>query len=286
MQVAADAASCLRGDRVRHVPGDLAPPVDVRLRVQRRLGRLDRLQERGEDAIAIDQQLRLVAVRDRRSGERLRGAQEVLGVDLDLGRDVVAERALASVAQAVRGVPAARCRRRGPSEPVLAPGALPARLPAPQPRWLDADVAGPEHQGATTSNARGRTVNRSEAASTSSPSTLKLVRVSVSTSTSRPSPVDHAGVALDPAGAHAVGMQREARPRAALDHDHVEDARREGRPRRRRRRRTRRCTRRSPARRGRRTARHRRSAPGSRAAGRSGRRAGPRPCRRAVPARA
>ena len=36
--------------------------------------------------------------------------------------------------------------------------------------------------------------------------------------------VGYSRVAFDPAGAHAVGMQREARPRAGPDHDHVEEA--------------------------------------------------------------
>src|SRR3712207_7773648 len=46
-----------------------AAPVRVGQEVERLLGALDRLHERGEDLVAVDEQLDLVAGGDRRAGE-------------------------------------------------------------------------------------------------------------------------------------------------------------------------------------------------------------------------
>ena len=43
----------------------------------------DRLQEGGEDRVAVDEELGVVAVGDRRAGQRLAGAQEAVGADLE-----------------------------------------------------------------------------------------------------------------------------------------------------------------------------------------------------------
>ena len=56
--------------------GDLAAPVDVGEQAQRPLRAPDRVQVAGEDRVAVDQQLDLVAPRDRGAGQRLGGAQE------------------------------------------------------------------------------------------------------------------------------------------------------------------------------------------------------------------
>ena len=65
----------------------------------------DRLQHRREDAVAVDQQLDLAALVDRVAGERLGGAHEVGRVGVDPLDQLVAEGALAAVAEAVARVP-------------------------------------------------------------------------------------------------------------------------------------------------------------------------------------
>ena len=170
--------------------GDLAAPVDVGLHVQRPLGGADRLQERGEDPVAVDEQLGLVPGRDRRPGERLGGAQEVGRADVELGPDLVAEGALTPVAQAVGGVPAERRRRRRRRAASTARGPPPPGLPPRHTRQPDVQLAQVRpHRPTTTSNARGSAVNSSRRSSISSPSTLKPASASVSTSIRAPEAV-------------------------------------------------------------------------------------------------
>ena len=66
----------------------------------------DRVEERGEDAVAVDQQLDVVAHRDGGAGERLGGEQELVLADVDgLAAQLVALALLAAMAQRVRRVP-------------------------------------------------------------------------------------------------------------------------------------------------------------------------------------
>ena len=184
--LAGDALAGLVADRGGDLAGDLAAPVDVGLHVQPPLRGGDRLQEGGEDAVAVDQQLGLVALGDRRSGERLGGAQEVLGGHVQVGVEVVPEGALTAVAEAVGGVPAERRGRGQRGQPVAAPALLQGGGRPMQTRWFELQVAGQAHQPSTSSKVRGSIVNRKPAPSISSPSTLKPVTPSVSTTTSRP----------------------------------------------------------------------------------------------------
>jgi hypothetical protein len=72
----------LGGQRLGDLDGDLALPVDVRRQVHRAPGAADRLQEGREDLVAVDPQLDLVAVGDRRAGQHLGRPQEVARADV------------------------------------------------------------------------------------------------------------------------------------------------------------------------------------------------------------
>jgi hypothetical protein len=92
--------------RVGDLAGHLAVPVDVRQEVHRLLGAGDRLDERGEDLVAVDEDLGAVARRDRRARDRLGRALEGGGADLEvLAVQLVAVALLAPVAQRLAGVP-------------------------------------------------------------------------------------------------------------------------------------------------------------------------------------
>ena len=150
--VAADAGTGALADRVGDLVGDVPLPVHVRLQVQRPLRAADRLEDCGEDRVAVDEQLDLAPLGDRCSRERLRDPQEVGRVDLDLSAQVVAERALAAMAKAVGHVPA---RDRGTD----------ARGPQPA-GWLSHPTI--------TETARGSTSKPQPPERTSSPSTLNV----------------------------------------------------------------------------------------------------------------
>jgi hypothetical protein len=95
-----DARACPLTQGVGHVTSDVAAPVDVGEQAQRALGAADGVEVGGEDVVAVDQQLDLVAVGDRGAGQRLGGAQEhrVANVELVGAVEVVAVAALAAVA--------------------------------------------------------------------------------------------------------------------------------------------------------------------------------------------
>jgi hypothetical protein len=110
-----------RAQRVGDVVRDLAAPVHVGEQAQGALGARDRVEVAGEDLVAVDQQLDVVAPRDRRRGQRLAGAQEARLADVDRVRaaEVVAVPALAPVAQGL-GAVARRERRAQPRRPRIA----------------------------------------------------------------------------------------------------------------------------------------------------------------------
>src|SRR6185312_9174012 len=61
----------------RHLDGDVAPPVDEREQVERALGGADRLQENGEDLVAVEEHLEIIPLADGRARERLQRAKEL-----------------------------------------------------------------------------------------------------------------------------------------------------------------------------------------------------------------
>ena len=100
-------------------------------------------------------------------------------------RELVAERALAAVAQAVGGVPA---ERRGAGErraSRYAPARLPAGSRRSQARRADRIAVEAVHHPTTTSNAPGSTVERGARASTHLAVDVEAGAPSVSTSISR-----------------------------------------------------------------------------------------------------
>ena len=117
--VALDAGAGLPAERIRHLDGDVAAPVGVRQEVHRLLGGADRVEVGGEDLVAVDQELGVVAIRDGRAGQGLGGAQEARLADVDLAAQPVAVTALAAVAQAVRRIPG-RARRADSGRPRVA----------------------------------------------------------------------------------------------------------------------------------------------------------------------
>ncbi len=103
--VALDPVARLLTERVRHLGGDVAAPVGVGEEVHRLLGPANRLEVRGEDLVAVDEDVRVVAVRHRRAGQCLGRAEERVVANVHVASQRVAVTALAPVAQAVGGVP-------------------------------------------------------------------------------------------------------------------------------------------------------------------------------------
>jgi hypothetical protein len=74
--VAGHAGAGALGDRVGHLVGDVAAPVRVGEQAERAFRLADRLEVRGEDRVAVDEQLHVVAPGDGGARQRLGGAQE------------------------------------------------------------------------------------------------------------------------------------------------------------------------------------------------------------------
>ena len=103
--VALDARARPVAQSLRDIDRDVALPVGVGEQVDRLFGTRDGAEVGGEDLVAVDEQLDVVAIGDGRAGQRLGSAQEVRLGSVHLPAQLVAVAALAPVAQAVRRVP-------------------------------------------------------------------------------------------------------------------------------------------------------------------------------------
>ena len=168
--------------RLGDLVGDLAAPVDVGLEVDRLLGAADRLEDRGEDLLSVEQHLHPVAVARLLSGQGLGRAQEVVaGGRRGLERLV----AFAVVAAMTQGL------ARVPAEPEAAEGGGPGD-PAPERHLAGARRSGELREALlhpiTRLRALASIVKRmrsppSSSQPTSSPSMLSLPASRSSTST-------------------------------------------------------------------------------------------------------
>ena len=147
---------------------------------------------------------------DGRAGQRLGGAQEAVGADLErLAAQRVALALLAAVAQRLRAVPGGpeRAQRGGPG----VAGDV-DRVVAPEGR----------SHGTATSTTAPSIAKRAGVSRSTSPSTLNVG--GPSTSTTRPRGVQDAVLAGEPAAPHAPGPPHERGARAGAQDGDVEPA--------------------------------------------------------------
>ena len=216
---ALDAVLCLRADLTGDLARDLAPPVDVRLNVQRALRGRDRLEEGGKDPVAVDEQLGHVSLRDRRARERLGRAQELGRVDRDRLGEVVPERTLAPVPEAVGGVPAERCAGEPCGDRVSSPRGASTRSRSRRATggvegWIRASPG--DYLECPCLDAAPRPVGVELAVDVESGA---AVRADLRFPAAAPA---HAALRAHPARAEPVRVGDEPRSRACLENDHVE----------------------------------------------------------------